>query len=159
MDYRGYGKSTGKISEQGLFHDARAIYDIMKKEYDENKIIIYGRSIGTGIATMLASENSPGNLVLESPFYNLRDLARRYYPWVPAYLIRFPFQNDKYIENVKCRIHIIHGEQDEIIPVIACLKLKDKLKPGDELTIIPGGHHNDLDMFRQYQVFLDSILK
>jgi hypothetical protein len=159
IDYRGYGKSTGKISEKSLFSDAQSIYNELKIEYTENNILIYGRSIGAGIAAWLASQNNPGMLILESPLYSLPDLAHQYYPWFPGKLIRFKFRNDLYIERVKCRVFIIHGADDEIIPVHASYKLAEKLTPGDELTIVPGGHHNDLALFPEYHAFLAGILR
>ena len=159
VDYRGYGKSTGKISERGLYRDARVIYDSLKKEYPENRIIIYGRSIGTGIATWLASETEPGKLILESPFYSFVDIARHYYAWLPGWLLRYQFRSDHHIEKVKCRICIIHGSEDEIIPVNASYRLREKLKPGDEMVIVESGHHNDLSMFEEYSEFLKKCLE
>lgn len=159
IDYRGYGKSIGRISEQALYHDAQVIYDSLKKEYPENEIIVFGRSIGTGIAAWLASENDPGKLILESPFYSLADLARHYYAWLPGKLLRYQFPNYRYLEKVRCRIYIIHGSDDEIIPVNASYRLREKLKPDDEMIIVEGGHHNDLGMFGEYGAFLEKCLK
>jgi hypothetical protein len=158
IDYRGYGKSTGKISEQALYHDAQAVYDSLKKEYAENEIIVFGRSIGTGIAAWLASHNDPAKLILESPYYSLPDLARHYYSWLPGRLLRYQFPNHRYLENVKCQVHIIHGSDDEIIPVNASYRLAEKLKPGDEMVIVEGGRHNDLGMFGEYKAFLEKCL-
>ncbi len=158
IDYRGYGKSNGKISEKSLFKDAKVIYDIIKKEYDEQDIVVYGRSIGSGIATYVAAHNHPGLLILESPFYNLPDVARTYFPWFPSKLIRFKFRNDIYIKNVKCPVYIFHGTLDEVIDVKGSYKLKPLLKSTDQLFLIDGGHHNDLTLFDQYQNKIRKIL-
>ncbi len=159
IDYRSYGKSTGQISEQGLHHDARYIYNKLSEKYPEDRIVIYGRSIGTGIATRLAARNSPGQLILEAPFYNFPDLAKRYFPWVPRWMIRYKFRNDKYIERVECPVYIVHGTADEVINVAEGKKLAKKLKPEDELILIQGGHHNDLNFMTEYHEQLDRILK
>ena len=83
-DFRGYGKSTGKISEEKLYQDAEMIYDELTKLYPESRIILYGRSIGTGIASKVAVGKNPKRLILESPYYNLTDLAKRIFPFVPS---------------------------------------------------------------------------
>lgn len=158
IDYRQYGKSTGKITEKGLFHDALYIFNQLKKEYPDGKIIIYGRSIGTGPATWLAAETSPEMLILETPFSSLLSMANRYYPWFPRALIRFQFRNDLYIQSVECPVYIFHGTADEVVPVEEGQKLTEKLKPRDQLYLIPGGHHNDLASFPEYWEQIHEIL-
>jgi fermentation-respiration switch protein FrsA (DUF1100 family) len=158
IDYRGYGKSNGKQTETGMLKDAEVIYQELLKEYEESKIIIYGRSIGSGVATFVSSKYTPGMLILESPFYNLPDVAKQYFPWFPSALIRFKFRNDKYIQNVECPIYIFHGTRDEVIDVQASHKLKKKLKNGDQLILVEGGHHNDLILFEKYRENLKKIL-
>lgn len=158
IDYRGFGKSRGKISEHALYDDAQYIYNKLKNEYPENKIIVFGRSIGTGIASYIASENNPACLVLESPYLSIPYLAKRYYPWFPQKLIRFKFRNDIHVKKVSCPIYIFHGSEDEIINVESSRKLSTLLKPSDKVFIIPGGHHNDLSFFEEYETHLKSIL-
>ncbi len=158
IDYSGYGKSTGKLSEKSLFSDGQFIYDQIKKDYKEDNIVIYGRSIGTGIATHLASNNKPKQLILESPFYNMIDLAKSIYPWLPKFLIRYPLRTDRYIKNVECPIALFHGTNDEIINYKSSLKLEEFLKDTDRLFLIKGGHHNDLSSFESYHYHLGEIL-
>jgi alpha-beta hydrolase superfamily lysophospholipase len=158
QDYRGYGKSTGSISEKALQRDAQLIYNSLRKVYQENEIIIYGRSIGSGVATPLAAGNNPGLLILESPFYNLPDLAGSYFPWFPKSLIRFRFRNDVHIQQVACPVILFHGDQDEVIDVSGSYRLKEKCKEGDRLIIIQGGHHNDLAFFEAYHTGLKEVL-
>lgn len=98
-DYPGYGKSKGKISETSLFNDAQSVYNEFKKHYNESEIIIYGRSIGTGIAAHLASENNPQKLILESPYYSMKDFSRHLYPFLPAFLLRYPLRTDLYFQK------------------------------------------------------------
>ena len=142
-----------------MYHDAQFIYDDIKKLFNENKIIVYGRSIGTGIASYIASNNQPAKLILESPYYSLPDLAMRFYPWFPKKFLRFQFRNDLYVERIECPIYIIHGTNDEIISVEASKKLARKLKPSDNVMLIFGGHHNDLSSFDEYHEQLKKILK
>ena len=159
MDYRGYGKSTGKISERALFSDAQHIYNYIKKKYNENQIIVYGRSIGTGIAAFIASENEPEKLILESPYFSMADLAKNTFPLIPSFLIRYPLRTYEYIKSTTCPVYIFHGTNDEFIPYKSSLKLKELFKKGDELFLIQGGHHNDLDCFDEYHNNLREILE
>ena len=158
IDYRGYGKSNGNIFEKGLLHDVLFIYDLLVREYVEDKILVYGRSLGTGLASYVACNRNPGMLILESPYFNIPDAARSYFPWFPSGLIRYRFRNDVYLKNTRCPVSIFHGSQDEVLDVKGSYKLKPLLKPGDQLIIIEGGHHNDLALFDVYQVHLKKIL-
>ncbi len=158
IDYRGYGKSRGKMSEKALYSDALYIYNNLKKEYMEEHIIVYGRSIGTGIAAYLASKRSPGLLILESPYYSLSDIIKKYYPIVPEFLINYKFKTNTYFEHITCPVKLFHGDKDEIIYYGSSLKLKKLFKKNDELITIEGGHHNDLSSFNKYQQRLKEIL-
>jgi uncharacterized protein len=158
IDYRGYGKSRGRISESGLLHDVLFIYDAIKDEYAEKNIVVYGRSIGTGMASFVASRRSPGLLILESPYYNLPDAARSYFPWFPSFLIRFRFRNDQYLQKTGCPVYIFHGDRDEVLNVKGSYKLQPLLKSQDSLIIVKGGHHNDLVLFDEYRQNLQRIL-
>ena len=158
IDYRGYGKSNGKISESSLLKDALFIYDSLTREYEENKIIVYGRSLGTGIASYVASKRNPGLLILESPYYNIPDAAKSVFPWVPSRLIRYQFRNDVYLRKTRCQVYIFHGTQDEVLDVKGSYKLQPLLKPGDQMYLIDGGHHNDLALFDESRKQLGIIL-
>jgi len=157
-DYRGYGKSTGKITEQNLYHDADFIYNDLLEKYEEQNIIVYGRSIGTGVASYVASTNNPGFLILESPYFNLSDLTGKYLPFIPNALLKFKFRNNLYIPKVSCPICIFHGTEDEIIYHGSSIKLAKLFKPEDRLISIKGGHHNDLEAFDLYHKELAKIL-
>lgn len=157
-DYRGYGKSGGNISEQNLYHDANVIYGELMKSYNENNIIVYGRSIGTGIASKVASEHNPRHLILESPYYNLPDLAKKIFPFIPSFLLRYQFRNDQMIGAVKCPVTIFHGTFDEVIYFGSSLKLEKLMKVKDKIIPIVGGRHNDLANFEIYHQELANIL-
>jgi len=123
LDYRSYGKSEGKICSQNqLFNDGQVAYDNMKLRYKEDNIIVLGYSIGTGLATKLASTNQPRLLILQAPFYSLADMMKRYYPFIPKFLLKYKFENNLYIQDCKMPIVICHGNRDNIIPYEYSLK-------------------------------------
>ncbi|MFC2133437.1 alpha/beta hydrolase [Bacteroidota bacterium] len=157
-DYPGFGKSRGELSEKGLFRDAQFLYDEFKTKYAHNSIILYGRSMGTGIAAYIASQNNPALLILETPYYSGRDLAHKLYPWLPTFLTKFPFRTDLFLPNVKCPVYIFHGTEDEVVYYGSSLKLRKLFKEGDTLFTIEGGHHNDLNSFTEYHQWLTRIL-
>ena len=161
IDYRQFGKSTGEMSEEAFYTDASYVYEWAKKRFPENKIIIYGRSLGTGIATKLASETNPKMLLLETPYYSLIDVGMSYLPIIPYdYLLRYKMRTDLFINKLRCPIHLFHGTKDEIVPYESSLKLAALLnkKPSEILTTIPNGKHKNLGEFREYQVALSILL-
>ena len=162
IDYRQFGKSTGELSEKALHTDARYVYDWAKNHFPENKIVIYGRSLGTGIATRLASETNPKMLLLETPYFSLIDVGKSYLPILPYnLLLRYKMRTDLCIKAVKCPIHLFHGTKDEVVPYQSSIKLANLLnkKPSEILTTIPEGKHKNLGEFRLYHIVLDSLLK
>ena len=160
MDYRTYGKSSGTLSEQALYNDAQMCYDYLLKHYQESEITIYGRSIGTGMATHLASGNQPNRLILETPFYSLSDVAKHRFPVFPVKkLLRYNFPSYQYIQDVKCPIIIFHGTEDNIIPYTSGEKLFDSIfqKEKTFFTIENGGHNNLIE-FDSYRKQIQKIL-
>jgi pimeloyl-ACP methyl ester carboxylesterase len=158
LDYRGYGKSDGKIhSEAQLIADAQLVYDDLKKRYAESDIIMVGTSIGTGMATQVAAKNNPKKLILNSPYASLKQLIQEKYPIVPGFLIKYKLDTKKYITQVKCPIYLFHGSEDELIPVShshALKAIKDKIV----LTILEGGGHNGLSLRGDFQQKMAAIL-
>ncbi|NER84322.1 MAG: alpha/beta hydrolase [Leptolyngbya sp. SIO1D8] len=159
-DYRGYGKSSGKLSQAALFSDAKLCYDYLKGRYPAEDIIIYGRSIGTGVASHLASEVSFRFLILETPFYSLSQIARSYFPVLPVnLLIRYPFESHKYLSSVDTPIYIFHGLKDEIVAYASGKKLEESLAGKNvEMITIPHGNHNNLAQFEKYWEGLKRVL-
>lgn len=158
-DYRGYGKSGGKLSEAKLYEDACMIYEELLKSYNEEDIIVYGRSIGTGIASKVAIDYNPKHLILESPYYNLPDLAKKIFPFIPASMIRYKLRNDQSVGQISAPITIFHGTFDEVIYFGSSMKLERLLREKDRLIPIVGGHHNDLANFELYHEELGNILQ
>ncbi len=159
-DYRGYGKSTGKVtSERMLLSDAEKAYEYLEKHHPEDRIIVYGRSLGTGIATHLAATRNPKMLILESAYYSLRDLARRQFPFLPPMLLKYPLRTDLWIADVSCPVYLFHGTMDEFIPYESSERLLGRIRAEHELFAIKGGGHNNLAEFAEYDKKLDEILK
>lgn len=160
IDYRTYGKSKGKLSESNLHSDALFVYEEITKTFPEEKIIIHGRSIGTGIAVKLASEKKPKALIMESPYYNLKDIAQKAVPIVPVdLLLRYKLKSNIHIKKVKCPIHIVHGINDGVVAFKSGKKLYEVAKDKAELYAIEGGLHNNLSQFEEYHKMLDKILE
>lgn len=156
IDYRGYGKSRGTLSEKGLYQDAQAAYDYLTAQgFAPGQILIYGRSIGSGVAVDLASKNLCQGLVLESPFSSFGKLANEKFPmFFPALYLRFRFDNIRKINDVKSPIIFLHGADDDLIPSSHSSGLFEKFKGRKKLIIVPHGAHNDLHAFREYREFL-----
>lgn len=148
VDYRGYGKSGGRIRhENDVYEDARTAFDWLrdKKEIPVNKIVLYGESLGTAPAVKLAAEYPVKCLILESPFTSFFDLGAIHYPFVPAAAVKsFAFSNVDRIGDVKAPVFILYGTHDEICPFQMGEKLF-RLAPGPkDFFSVPGGSHNDL---------------
>ncbi|RAJ10830.1 hypothetical protein LX64_00437 [Chitinophaga skermanii] len=160
MDYRKFGKSTGKLSEQGMYDDAMLMYNMARGRFQPQDIIIYGKSLGTGVAAELAAIRDCQRLILETPYYKLADLGRKYAPIYPlSLLMDYQFPTYEYLQKVTAPITIFHGDDDETVPFSSGEKLKPLLKkPTDLFVTIPGGRHNNLNKFPLFHGKLDSLL-
>ncbi len=159
-DYRGFGKSTGRITSERILHeDARAAYDHLRQHYAEDRIVIYGRSLGTGLAVRLASSAQPKMVILETPYFSMRELAKRQFPFVPAFLLKYPLRTDLWISGVTCPIYLIHGTEDEFIPYDSSVRLLPLIKSKHELVTIRGGGHNNLEHFPEYHAAIARIME
>ncbi len=159
IDYPGFGKSTGKMSEELLYQQALQLYKLARVNYQPNSIIIYGKSIGTGIASQLASIRDCKRLILETPYYSLVSLVNTILWMYPVKrMIHYQLPTYEYISKVTAPIIIFHGTDDGVIPLSNANKLKSKLKPLDEFIVIENGKHNNLNSFPIMQQKLDSLL-
>ncbi|WP_422080273.1 alpha/beta hydrolase [Ulvibacterium sp.] len=161
VDYRTYGKSTGALSEEALNKDAQLFYEYTLQHYEENDIIVYGRSFGTGIASRLAAKNNPCRLILESPFYSAVDLGKHRFPFLPVSLLsRYRFPSHEYLKEVNCPIFIFHGTEDAVIPYDSAKRLYESI-PGSakQLFTIEGGRHNYLQSSPIFQQGIDKALR
>lgn len=160
MDYRTYGKSTGILNETGFYTDAQFCYDYLLKKYSPDEITIYGRSLGTGIATYIASKNKAKQLILETPYFNIADIARHRFPFIPIEkLLKYKFPTNEFIVNVKSPITIFHGTSDRIVPYDSAKKLFEVApKKLTKMITIKGGSHNNLLEYEEFQKAIDEIL-
>ncbi|MFO1271098.1 MAG: alpha/beta fold hydrolase [Rubrivivax sp.] len=150
LDYRGYGKSSGRIESQlQLEADVRAAWDAVAPAYAGRKRIVYGRSLGTGLAARLAAEVQPDLTVLASPYSSMAALAAEHYPWVPGAVLRYPLRTDAAIARIRGPLMLLHGDHDTLIPLAHRERLK-WLKPEATLVVVPGAGHDDLQRFESY---------
>lgn len=160
MDYPGYGKSTGPLTEAAIYANALEMYKVARKFFPPDSILLYGRSLGTGVAAQLATVRDCKRLVLEAPYYSLTDLVMRMAPIYPyGYMLEYKFPTDEYLPKVTAPIVIIHGTDDHTIPLASGKKLEGFLKPGDKFIPIPGADHNNLDNYPAYGKALDIALQ
>lgn len=159
VDYRGFGKSKGKRTEAILYNDAQHIYKWLTNTYTENKIIIYGRSLGSGIATRIASWNAPRMLILDSPYYSFLHQIKRYGFLLPIrWILKYQIRTDQFIKKVSCPIFILHGLKDRLIPFSDTQLLKNKVPNKIKVFEIAEGRHNNLPEIAAYHEFLYDIL-
>lgn len=159
-DYRGYGKSTGKRTADNMRSDSELVYRFANKRYPSSQIIIYGRSLGTGLASYVAARQEAARLILETPYYSFEDVARTYAPVLPyGWLLRYEFPTYRYLPQVRCPVTIFHGTADELLPFASTIKLRALLKEGDEFIVIEGGKHHNLGEYEQYRSHLRAILR
>jgi fermentation-respiration switch protein FrsA (DUF1100 family) len=143
MSYRGFPGSGGRPSEAGFFSDALEAFDWLAARTPE--IVVHGESLGTGVATYVASEREARALVLEAPFTAALDIAAETYPWVPAALLmRDPFLSREAIRKVDEPVLILHGTADTVVPVELGKRLFEAAGEPKRLVIVEGAQHNDL---------------
>jgi hypothetical protein len=159
IDYRGFGKSRGKRTEEILYSDLQQVYKWLEPAYGEDRIILYGRSLGSGLAARIASWNRPLRLILDCPYYSFLYNIRRYLFWMPLkWLLRYQIRTDQFIRKVQCPVFILHGARDRLIPYRQSEMLQ-ALNPGNiQLYPIAGAGHNNLPDFPEYHVLLYDIL-
>lgn len=161
-DHRGYGKSRGRLSEAALHADALLWYDQLCEQWPEQDIVLYGRSLGSGLATPVAALRRPRLLVLETPFANLYDVARYYLPILPyKLLLRYTMRNDVAIRKVHCPVYIFHGKRDTLVPYSSALKLYSRIPATiqREMFTFPKGHHSDLYRFPRFKRTITTVLR
>ncbi len=164
IDYRGYGKSSGKPSEIGFYQDARAAINFLKKQgIAESNMIFYGESIGSAVAIKMATEYSPRFIVLEAPFTSIKDIANegifRFFP--VSLLLQDNFPSINLIKEIKSPILIVHGIKDTIIPLSHSYKLYQKITTENKkLLLYEELGHNNMDpnkIIRDIVQFNDSL--
>ena len=142
-DYRGYGKSRGKMTESAMYSDANLAWTYLTetRNIPAEQIVVFGRSMGTAMATWLATAQMPAALILESSFTSLVDMGRIYYKWLPVkYLLRWHYDNLSRISTVQSPTLFIHSPDDELIPYLHSERLFEAATARKELLTISGDH-------------------
>lgn len=145
-DYRGYGRSDGSPTEEGIYRDGLAAFDYASKlpDVDPARMIIFGTSLGSAVAVEVATQRSATALVLETPFTSAKDMAGALYPFLPAkYLVRSRFDSEQKIRSIRTPVLIIHGTEDSIVPIELGKQLFDAANQPKEFYEIPGADHNN----------------
>ena len=159
-DYRGYGKSEGKItSEEQLYDDVQEVYNYLKQFYPENKITVLGQSIGTGPAARLATNNHPKQLILQAPYYSIVDWIQNIVPAMDTSIISYKFNTYQFLQSMQTPVVIFHGDADKAIYYSSSQKLSAFFKPGDQLITLKGEGHNDFTKNAEYLKALKTIFK
>lgn len=160
LDYRGYGKSQGKITnENQLYEDIQITYNKMLERYNEKNISVLGYSIGTGMAAKLAADNNPKMLILQAPYFNMPDLVHNISPVLPTFVLKYTFDTDLFIKKCTMPIVLFHGTNDKIIYYGSSVKLSKSLKSTDSFITLDGFGHNGMSENVNYNTEIKRILE
>jgi uncharacterized protein len=163
FDYRGYGRSTGKPTEQGTYEDATAAWQYLTgtRGVPAKRIVLYGRSLGGAVAAELAERVNPGGLVIESAFTSASDMAVRVFPYLPARLLcRFKYDTLSRLGRIACPVLVAHGQNDTMVPYAQGRRLFAAAKEPKRFSEIVGGHNDgSIDIDPAYQAAFREFLK
>ncbi len=158
-DYPGFGKSTGERTEKKLYTIAYELQKMAALSFGSDRIIIYGKSLGTAVAAYTASVKPCKQLILETPYYSIPSLFRSYAFMYPASVMsNYKLPTYEFLQEVKAPVAIFHGTGDWVVPYRSGVRLKKFLKPSDTFIQIPQGSHNNLSESAIYQKSMDSLL-
>ena len=160
--WRGFSGNKGNPTEKGLYEDAESAINWLKNKGIRTKdIIIYGESLGTGIATEIAQNNNFAGVILESPFTSMIDAAKNKYPFFPIrFLLKDKYESDKKIKNIKSPLLIMHGESDKIVPFWMGKKMYDIANEPKYFYFTKYDNHMmeyDENLLIMLKKFLDSL--
>jgi len=161
VDYRGYGRSEGKPSEDGLYADARAALDAAQEHTaaGSDGVVVYGQSLGAAVAVELASARRLRGVVLEAAFTSIPDMARQHYAFLPVGpLLRTSFDSESRIAEIDAPLLMLHGENDDIVPIEMGRQVFAAAEAPKEFRAIPGAGHNDVYLRTEFVTALKSFL-
>jgi fermentation-respiration switch protein FrsA (DUF1100 family) len=148
LSYRGYAGSTGRPSEDGLIADARAAYDFAVERYGAGRIVLWGESLGSGVALALAADRPVARIVLEAPFLSAVDIAAGVYPFLPVrWLMKDQFRSDLRVANVKAPVLVVHGDHDNVVPISSGQQLYKLITSPKRFVRLAGAGHENLGAF------------
>jgi len=145
LSYRGYGGSSGRPTEAGLIEDGAAAYAFTAARYRPERIVIWGESLGTGVAVAIAGDKPVGQVVLQSPFTSAVDIGTQRYWFVPVQLLmKDQFRSDLRIGKVTAPVLVMHGDRDGVVPFAFGQRLYDMISAPKRFVPFPGAGHDDL---------------
>ena len=146
FDYRGYGRSSGRPSERGTRRDAAAARaELLRRPgVDPERVLYVGESLGGAVALALAIDAPPAGLVLQSTFTSIRDMARLHYPLVPRAVVPDAYPSLRLVADVRTRLLVLHGDRDELVPLMYGEALFEVATCPKEMIVFPGVAHNDV---------------
>lgn len=164
LDYRGYGESDGTPTIEGVLEDSHAGFRYLteQKKIPKEHIVLFGESLGGAMAVDVAAREKVGAVILESTFTSLRDLAKSAYPFVPSLTVPNAYRSVDAIKKIRSPLLVIHGENDEIVPIKMGKALYERAPQPKTLYVIPGARHNDTyvvgkwDYLKAMQTFLEA---
>ena len=163
VDYPGYGASGGRATEAGVYEAGALAYQALasRPDVDRKRIYVYGRSLGSAVATRTAADHEVAGLVLESPFTNARELASRHYRIFPLFLVRLELDNLGTIQRVRCPVLVFHGTADRLVPIEMGRRVAAAAPGPVEFVMIEGAGHNETyDMgWKAYRDKLASFVR
>ena len=145
VDYPGYGASGGRASEAGIYEAGALAYEALASRpgVDRGRVYVYGRSLGSAVATRIAAEHPVAGLILESPFTSARDMAARSYRIFPLFLVRLKLDNLATIQRVRCPVLVFHGTADRLVPMDMGRRVAEAAPGPKEFVMIEGAGHNE----------------
>jgi fermentation-respiration switch protein FrsA (DUF1100 family) len=153
LSYRGYAGSGGRPSERGLLWDAAAAYAFTAARYSADRIVVWGFSLGSGVAVALAADQPVGKLILEAPYTSMADVAASLYRIVPVrWLMRDQFRSDERIARVTAPLLIMHGTRDSTISISFGERLFALAREPKQFVRFPEGGHNNLDDYGAIEI-------
>jgi fermentation-respiration switch protein FrsA (DUF1100 family) len=147
VEYRGYGKSEGKVTEEGTYEDGRTAvrYLLTQRGVSSGELIFFGRSLGSAVAVQMAAEFPSAGLILEAPFASIRDMAKIHYPILGhLFPLRIHYDSIGKINRVQAPLLILHGDRDTIVPMKQGRRLFDAANEPKKFFVIKGAGHNDI---------------
>jgi alpha/beta superfamily hydrolase len=159
-DYKGYGKNKGKYSSEAQFlNDAQSVYDYALQLYSSEQVVVIGYSLGSSAAAYVASKNEAKQLILISPFYSVKDLMLKTYPFIPTFVLKYDLKTYQFVAQTSEPITIFQGNEDSKEFLSSSIKLEKHLKPSDEYILLQGQGHNGVHENEVFQKKLMEILR
>jgi alpha-beta hydrolase superfamily lysophospholipase len=162
FDYRGYGRSEGKVAEQGTYRDVEAAWSYLVEErgIPASEVILFGRSLGGSIAAWAAQNRDAKGLIVESAFTSIPDIGSHLYPFLPVRLLaRFRYATIDYVVNVHCPVLVVHSIDDEMIPFEHGQRIFDAAREPKRMLELRGSHNETVfESGRQYENGLNEFI-